>query len=58
MNEQKWKCLDGDCLFQDEQGNVFYSSPDDNWFSTCVFLMTLGSLMPVVMMIAFKLGGM
>lgn len=26
--EHKWKCLDGDCLFQDvETGEVFYSTP-------------------------------
>lgn len=58
MKEQKWKCIDGDCLFEDENGNQFYSSPEDNWFGTCIFLWTVASLTPFLMALAFKLGGM
>jgi len=58
MNEYKWKSVDGDCLFEDENGNQFYSSPEQDLRPIFMLLGFASIALPFLMALAFKLGGL
>lgn len=57
LNE--FKSLDGECLFLNEvTGETFYSSPDQDLELPLIVLGMSVALLPILMGLAFKLGGM
>lgn len=46
MNEHKWKCIDGDCLYEDEFGNQFITSPPANVMGAITWILMISMSMP------------
>lgn len=51
----KWKSLGND-QYQDSEGNVFYSSPEQDIMTPLFLMWSVGTMLPILMVIPFILG--